>query len=134
MTENNHKQYEQEEKQENKRLAGIVTGGIAFAIIFGLLVSNILNLGIAKYRVDQLESRIETLEEKNKSLKDELLEAQIRNIDLENELANTQAELDTRDEEIAVYEESLEEMGQIADEINTYIGNIKDILRGEAVD
>lgn len=134
MTENNHKQYEQEEKQENKRLAGIVTGGIAFAIIFGLLISNILNLGIAKYRVGQLESRIETLEEKNKSLKDELLEAQIRNIDLENELANTQAELDTRDEEIAVYEESLEEMGQIADEINTYIGNIKDILCGEAAD
>lgn len=133
MAENkNFSSIEAEEKQENKRLASTVVGGIAIAVITGLFVTNILNLGIARYRVDQLTTQVEELEEKNKNLESELGDTQLENVTLKHDLKKVQTELDTRNDEIEVYEETLEEVQKCSDEINTYIDDIKDILREAA--
>lgn len=133
MAENkNFSSIEAEEKQENKRLASTVVGGIAIAVIIGLFVTNILNLGIARYRVDQLTAQVEELEEKNKNLKSELGDTQLENVTLKHDLKKVQTDLDTRNDEIEVYEETLDEVQKCSDEINTYIDDIKDILREAA--
>lgn len=109
-----------EDQEENKRLAVIVLAGIATAVLLGIFVTGMLKLGMANNKIDSLMAQVKTLQSENESLK--------------AEIDSMQAEIDTRDEEIAIYRDSIEEISQISDEINTCISNIKGILHGEATD
>lgn len=115
--------------EETKHLIRWILIPTAIAVVFGILVSSIWSLQITRQQVTDLTSQVKELRTKNSQLETALETAQLQNADLQNDLANTTAELETRNEEIAVYEETMDEISDITEDINGYIVNIKAILK-----
>lgn len=134
MSEENIKKYEEEDREQNKKIAWYITGGMVLAVLAGLLAMNFISLDVVKKKANNLEMQIEQLQENNTEMRTALENMQIEYANIQNELAKAELEIDTRDEEIAVYKDSLEDIGIAADEISEYINNIREILGLEALD